>query len=49
MVGVFSSMLNLFLLLTNTFLSLLFFLVGLIPQGRRVRYFELTIYIESVV
>ncbi len=32
MVGVFSSMLNLFLLFTNTFLALLFFLAELIPQ-----------------
>ncbi|MBO5683899.1 MAG: hypothetical protein J6R92_03035, partial [Akkermansia sp.] len=32
MVGVFSSMLNVFLLFTNTFLRFLFFLAGLIPQ-----------------
>lgn len=32
MVGVFSSMLNLFWLFANIFLRLLFFLAGLIPQ-----------------
>ncbi|MBR5522218.1 MAG: hypothetical protein IKV82_01960, partial [Akkermansia sp.] len=32
MVGIFSSMLNVFLPFTNTFLRLLFFLAGLIPQ-----------------
>ena len=44
-VGVFSSMLNLFLTFTNTFLRLLFFLAGLIPQllqksQKRLRFYS---------